>query len=121
MTAPATHLGAFERSYLETALWAETQGDSDRSFDADFGIVDFAPETLERMLADCQEFTDAHWDIVNHDLVRAGGDFWLTRNRHGVGFWDGDWGDRGDALTAAARAFGEVYLYMGDDGLIYMG
>ena len=39
----------------------------------------------------------------------AGHDFWLTRNGHGAGFWDGDWQEpAAAALTAAAHAFGEV-------------
>lgn len=46
-------------------------------------------------------------------------DFWLTRCGHGCGFWDGDYGELGDRLTTAAKAFGEVDLYVGDDGLIY--
>ena len=50
-------------------------------------------------------------------------DFWLTRNGHGAGFWDGDYKcedqDLGDILTAIAQTFAEVNLYIGDDGLIY--
>jgi hypothetical protein len=50
----------------------------------------------------------------------AGHDFWLTRNGHGAGFWDGDLSeDVGNALTEAAKKFGECHLYVGDDGQIY--
>jgi len=33
-------------------------------------------------------------------------DFWLTRNGHGAGFWDGGW-DHGDELAEIAHSFGE--------------
>jgi len=35
--------------------------------------------------------------------AQAGHDFWLTRNGHGAGFWDGDWPETGDALTEASK------------------
>ena len=51
----------------------------------------------------------------------AAHDFWLTRNGHGAGFWDGDWPDEiGKQLTALSKEFGEQWLYVGDDGLIYL-
>lgn len=49
----------------------------------------------------------------------AGHDFWLTRNGHGCGFWDRDLGEIGDKLTEAAKKFGEVNLYVGDDGFVH--
>ncbi len=51
----------------------------------------------------------------------AGHDFWLTRCGHvGAGFWDGDWPqDVSDRLTEASEKFGDVDLYVGDDGMIY--
>jgi hypothetical protein len=50
----------------------------------------------------------------------GGHDFWLTRNGHGAGFWDGDWPkEAGDRLTKACEEFGEFDLYIGDDGMIY--
>lgn len=44
-----------------------------------------------------------------------GHDFWLTRNHHGSGFLDRGLGQVGDILTAAAKSFGEVNLYVDDD------
>ena len=32
-----------------------------------------------------------------------GFDLYMTSHGHGVGFWDGDWGEAGDALTAIAK------------------
>lgn len=82
---------------------------------------DIDPDTLQRMIDDCAAFQKDNAD----DLANArsddynGHDFWLTRNRHGVGFWDRDLGEVGDRLTKAAHACGEVDLYVGDDGRIY--
>jgi hypothetical protein len=52
--------------------------------------------------------------------AQIGHDFWLTRNRHGAGFWDRGLGDLGDKLTAAAHTYGESNLYVGDDGQVYV-
>lgn len=47
-------------------------------------------------------------------------DFWLTRNHHGAGFWDGDYPkELGEKLTTIAHGFGECNLYIGDDDLAY--
>jgi len=52
---------------------------------------------------------------------KAGHDFWLTRNGHGAGFWDGDWQEpAGAELSKASKAFGEINLYVSDDGKLYL-
>lgn len=116
-------MDSFTKSYIETALWSSTD-ESDESggspFDDNYGIEDIAPETLAGIIEDCQAFQQAHGDDIGGELERAGHDFWLTRNGHGAGFWDGDWEDDiGERLTEASHAYGSVDLYVGDDGLIY--
>ena len=89
--------------------------------DANYGLDDISPETLARIISDCEAFQEAHADDIGSELERAGHDFWLTRNGHGAGFWDGDWEDDvGQRLTEASDVFGSVDLYVGDDGLIYL-
>ena len=74
-------------------------------------------ETLARMVANGE--VDAEYIPVGK-YSQAGHDFWLTRNGHGAGFWDGDWPDRtGHRLSEAAKSYGEYHLYVGDDGKIY--
>ena len=56
------------------------------------------------------------------DLKQVGHDFWLTRNHHGSGFWDRD--EKyppgiADYLYNISKQFGQVDLYIGDDGFIY--
>lgn len=99
--------------------------------DRNYSVEDLAPGTLARMVADCERFQrDMIEDIAWDNLARfphrystqekAGHDFWLTRNHHGAGFWDGDWTEpAATRLTDAAHAFGECNLYVGNDGRIY--
>lgn len=111
-------MDAFTRAYIEAALWSSTDDDGE-SLDL-YTVDDLAPETLAEMKADCEAFQSEHEADIGGDLERAGHHFWLTRNRHGAGFWDGDWIEEvGKRLTKASHAYGEVDLYVGDDGLIH--
>jgi hypothetical protein len=48
-----------------------------------------------------------------YDASNAGHDLWLTRNRHGAGFWDRGLPKAvGEALSTAARNMGEIHLYV---------
>lgn len=124
-------LDTFTLAYLETALWSSTD-ETGMHLDRNFDIDDIAPETLAQMIADCEAFQAAHYELIiaegsclrcgpDYDEVgHAGHDFWLTRNGHGAGFWDGHWElAAGETLTKAAAAYREVDLYVGDDGLLY--
>lgn len=109
------------QSYMETALWA-SYDNNDEPFD-NYDIGDFSPETLKKIITDCNSFEDlvtAKFPEMEFDWAQMAHDFWLTRNRHGAGFWDGDYEKGlGEALTEIAHTFGETYLYIGDDGKIY--
>lgn len=55
--------------------------------------------------------------------AQIGHDLWLTRNGHGSGFWDKEdlYGPiTSEHLDAYATTCGEVYVYAGDDGLLYI-
>lgn len=124
---------AFFDAYVQTALWSSND-ESDESggapLDLNYGPADIDGATLDKMLSDCDTFWLANMEALQCEGVaygpdfdqdgRAGHDFWLTRNGHGAGFWDGDWPEpQAAALTAAAHAFGPVDLYVGEDGKIY--
>jgi hypothetical protein len=125
---------AFLRAYIGCALWSSTGPEEEphacENLDDLFSAEDIAPECLESMRADCDDFIAANADDLRDYCEkmsseewsgedRAGHDFWLTRNGHGAGFWDRGLGELGDRLADAARVYGEVYLYPGDDGKIY--
>lgn len=94
---------------------------SEPPLDDNYTPEDITPATLAAMAADCAKFqSENETDLSGEDAVRAGHDFWLTRNHHGAGFWDGDWEDsKGERFTASSKTFGEFNLYPGDDGKLY--
>ena len=113
----------FTIAYIEAALWSSTDNSDEQGgepLDDNYGPDDIAEEALANILDDCKAFQRDHADDIGGELERAGHDFWLTRNGHGAGFWDGDWEDNiGQRLTDASDVYGGVDLYVGDDGLIY--
>lgn len=113
----------FTRQYIETALWSTNDESTPAGgvpMDANYDADDIHPDTLARMKADCAAFQAAHADDIACDPSQAGHDFWLTRNGHGAGFWDGDWPEEvGGRLTTASKEAGTYNLLVGDDGMIH--
>lgn len=132
-------LKTFTDAYMKCILFAETgcpHGDCERCREyggpplvENFGPEDFSDEALKRIEADCAKFyadmaaaapAMLVKDYWRDDDAQAGHDFWLTRNGHGAGFWDGDWPEKqGEALTKLSREFGSLDVYVGDDGKLY--
>ena len=109
---------SFTEAYIEAALWSSSVTDVD-GVEIDLTEHDLSREAHDAMHADCAAFYAANSEHMEDD-ERGGHDFWLTRCGHGAGFWDGDWpGSQATILDNAAKAFGNVDLYIGDDGLIY--
>lgn len=108
------------RGYIEAALWSSTD-DNGRPLDENYDRDDLTAETLASMREDCVNF----WTIRAGTIAESGLDpeavgfnFWLTRNRHGAGFWDlGLPGDAGRKLTDTAHMFGESTLWVRDLGI----
>lgn len=121
MAVTLRDLDTFTRAYLKTALWAETDPDTEEPLDNGHSIEDLSEEVLRIACEDCENFRrDVRadgWTLLNPD--NAAHNFWLTRNGHGAGFWDGAYGSAGDPLTKISKAYGDCTLYVGDDGLIY--
>jgi len=110
-------------AYVECALWSSTDYDTDEPLDKKYTADNVDKKTLAAMRTDIVDFVaaNANWlDIDNLntgarvDLHRQiGHDFWLTRNGHGAGFWDGQWWESaGRALTEASKIYGTVDLYV---------
>jgi hypothetical protein len=67
------------------------------------------------MAADCKAFQTDNAELLEHagNDEQNGHDFWLTRNRHGAGYWDrGYHGQIGRQLTDASHPYGESDLYV---------
>jgi hypothetical protein len=113
---------AFVRGYVDCALWSSSGFDSDESLEAqNYGPDDLTAEAFDAIRRECRDFVLANIaDLAGIDPAQSGHDFWLTRNHHGAGFWDRGLGEVGTRLTAAAHAYGESDLYIGDDDLIHV-
>ncbi len=115
-------LDLFLQSYADCALFASC-GDDMMPLDRKYSVQNIAPDSIERMEKDCNDFFVANnlGQMSNREIMRAGHDFWLTRNNHGAGFWDGDWPEPQAAfLTASSHSFGTSDLYVGDDGCLHV-
>lgn len=114
-------------SYLSCALWSST-GDDGGPLDREHSREDIDAESegkAEREMAGFYRYVldtvgEAAAAALAEDPDRGGHDFWLSRNGHGAGFFDGDWDPLGDALQAAAKTFGTSDAYVGDDGKVYL-
>ena len=118
-------MDTFTSAYCECALWSSTD-DKGTSLDAaGYADTELAEETVAKFKADCERFQAENAELLaraseHQSTDRQGHDFWLTRNGHGAGFWDGDYPkELGDKLTEIAHGYGECNLYVGDDGKIH--
>ena len=119
-----TDLQKFTDAYLEALFFAEVGGDSEIPDDAEL-----SEETQLNIEAECRSFwrrfgcyinTETCQNAFNDTVKQAGHDFYLTRNGHGVGFWETEWPKPyRDMLTKGAESYGPMEIYLGDDGLIY--
>ena len=101
--------------YLEAAVWADSEDGTNPRLPKSSHI---------KATFDCMAFADYNKVLVTQALLapgytaaRLGHDFWLTRGRHGTGFWDRTElnGALGKQLTEAAQRFSEdrCYQYRG--------
>lgn len=113
------NMDTFTKAYVEALLWSSS-GDPESPLGRDANITEISPELMEKIEYDCKNFQLFNEEHFDGNYKQAGHDFALTRNRHGVGFWDGDWPEpAATLLTDASHAVGECKLYRGDNGLIY--
>lgn len=122
----------FTQAYIVCALWSSTDG-NENPLDDNYDETDLVEETVKRIVNDCKIFQIAQAKLLQqayqsdvwimgerYNAGDAGHDFWLTRNGHGAGFWDRGLGKIGQDLTDACKAYGECYIYVGDDGQMYI-
>jgi hypothetical protein len=122
----------FVVAYLQCALWSSTaygvpedtqDGDFDTSFESyGFDLDAIDPKAKRAAMKDCLDFIHSHDTLLldsGGSTEQHGSDFWLTRNGHGAGFWDRGYGRVGTQLSDAAKTYGSVDLYLGDDNHIH--
>lgn len=123
----------FVTGYIDAALWADCQwAEEDQDPSGESGgrvglelrpgvrdtiimrgqLEEFFASNAEDLIAYCEEIgpwtgnDDRGYVEMDPPEARAGHDFWLTRSRHGTGFWDRGLGELGDRLTEAAHGYG---------------
>lgn len=148
--------------YLTCAEWIDLDGSEETPDNWADAWEGWSNAALAQATDDCRDlllqisaavpaFSDGAWDDDAIDYgdapgysrsERFGHDFWLTRNRHGAGFWDRtglaeplpsiypvrdgfDASPRpdeslGDWLTRLCEPFGECYAYLGDDNVSHL-
>lgn len=117
-----TELDGVLKGYIDCAFWVELD-DNGKPLDSIEGLI-LSKQAYEAMEADVKDFLtlldneSINWQ-EHMDYAQLGHDFWLTRNRHGTGFWDRGLGQLGETLTSWAHSYGEQYLYIGDDNHVY--
>lgn len=113
--------------YLTALLWSEV-GEDGEPLDDQHGTDDVAGEARAAVRGDVSSFLNLVIDcgdlealkIIMDSPEQTGHDLCLTRNHHGVGFWDRGYGDAGDVLTKWAHSLGEQHAYVGNDGWVYV-
>lgn len=107
----------FINGYITCALWSSTD-DSGDPLDSNHDRDNIDDSTMQDIVIDCWSFVKDNGHLINDNMTwsQAGHDFWLTRCGHGAGFWDRGLGEIGDKLTDAAHAYGNVDLFVLDDG-----
>ena len=114
----------FIADYITAALWSTTghKNDNFEFLDEKYSIDDLDESTLAQIEDDCEQFIKitVGKNTDKFETDHPGHDFWLTRNGHGTGFWNGDYPIHGDYLTKISERFGECNIYVGDDNKLYL-
>ena len=114
----------FFDGFLNAALWSSNDNSRDDGgdpLDQNYSQDDIDPKSKAALKAECERFQRENAaDLAGFEESAAGADFWFTRCGHGVGYWDGDYPEpQATRLTEASERYGNVDLYVGDDGVIY--
>jgi hypothetical protein len=124
---------SYSAAYEATALWSSTDDNGEPLDGLDIELSESAIACMEYDLIhflgriyEPKPFglgltLDGIYERTGNSVERIAHDFWLTRNYHGAGFWDGDYKltefdhvyeNLGDKLTNLALGFGECNLYV---------
>jgi hypothetical protein len=100
-------LDTFTKAYLHAMAWTEDPHPGSGEYPEPDYQTDFAADVIQDAIRDCTAFQTQCPEVQGNE-EHAGKDFWLTRNGHGAGFWDGDWPEpAATILDKASKRFGE--------------
>lgn len=125
-----TQLKLFVKSYIGSLLWSATE-DGVPLDDQEYMDYVFSFGTLKTIVSECKQFLADNYDTLvectgegdysnyfEEVLNQAAHDFILTRNGHGVGFWDRNLGEVGGKLTEYCEQAKEFNIYP-ENGFFY--
>lgn len=109
-------------NYQVCARWSSADSDGQPLDSGKYADLEWSAAAQEKCIDDVVGFITENVEHIRPFLAESGlgwgqigHDFWLTRNRHGAGFWDrGFAGPAVEALTESSHAWGEVSLYVTD-------
>lgn len=112
--------GRFTCALCQGGRWHPATGSQvNRREHAFRGASGFERHRLVRLAHAGRDLFRGHGCEPIADFKQAGHDFWLTRNHHGAGFWDGDYPEpEGTELTKLSHSFGEVWLIGCENGQV---
>lgn len=116
-------LDTFTRQYVESLIWSAPTDDDGNELDSKESASweNFDESAKKTIIEECAKFQTENAKDIKGREKDAGHDFAMTRNGHGVGFWDGDWPkDVGERLTEASKRFGEQMLYDENEKIFIM-
>lgn len=133
------NLEDFIAGYIGAALWTCTFDEGEETglgMDSKYYRSDIHPDSMKVIREECEAFVSQNKELLTKAVElryvvcqsfseacsSAGHDFWLTRCRHGAGYWDRSHlrlDGLGQRLSEAARLAGDRDLYVGDDGQIH--
>ena len=111
--------------YLEAAVFADSPQNEDALSDAEESEgFEFSEEAEHIAFIDCLYFVRNSFPWFRRDSLtpeQVGHNLWLSRNGHGVGFWDRGF-VHGDFLHARAERMETCDIYLSDqiDGILYL-
>jgi hypothetical protein len=118
-----TLLEEMVNGYLECALWSthaylEEGEENPKTWDEhNYAVSDISEKGMKQATEDCEAFLKEALPLLTEEEKRdtphyswesyLGHNFWLTREGHGAGFWDGRY-ENGDALTKLCKPWGNA-------------
>lgn len=106
-------------AYLRAALFTAS-GEDGEPLNREFDVTDFDDTSRTEAYAVCASFVEQHAALLEEgesgvDPDQAGHDLWMTRNGHGAGFWEEEWGKAGERLSTAAARLGEAHVFLSEN------
>ena len=104
-------------STLETLLWTHEELDDYSNCDCHYSLINTINLDISEFLTKADQ---RGISFDGYDLNQIARDFILTRNRHGSGFWDGDYPEPlATQLTELSHEYPSILVYIGDDDRLY--